>query len=390
MKIGILGGSFNPPHNGHVYIAREVKRRFSLDRVLFMVAGDPPHKSIAFGVSAKERLELTRAALMGEEGLAACDYEICRGGVSYMADTLMGLYNGVDELYLIVGADMLETLHQWHRPETIFALADIIAVGRPAIPGEYEAAQELIKGYGARIHMAGFDGPDISSTAIRRRVYEGEGIAKLVPHNVAERIYADLLYQSEDVLAYERRLAEYMKPKRLAHSIGTMGYAVELAAIWGADGKKARTAGLLHDCAKLGDEAALRLAKEYGYTPNAEEQRAPGLLHGPLGAIRAQREFGIADEEITNAIGCHVFGRLNMTQLDKILYVADKAEYTRAYNGVDRLRERAESDLDGAVLMTMDNSIGNLLARGVAPSDESLMIRQAIRKETEKHKGGTE
>lgn len=390
MRIGILGGSFNPPHNGHIYIAREVRRRFSLDRVLFMVAGDPPHKSIAFGVDAKERLELTRAALAGEEGLIACDDEIRRGGVSYMADTLMGLYNGVDELYLIVGADMLKTLHQWSRPETIFALAGIMAVGRPDNAGDYEAARELRRRYGARIRMADFCGPDISSTEIRRRVNMAKGIAKLVPYGVMERIYAGLLYQSEDILSYERRLAEYTKPKRLAHSIGTMGYAVELAAIWGADGKKARIAGLLHDCAKLGDEDALRLAKEYGYTPNAEEQRAPGLLHGPLGAIRVQREFGIDDADVINAIGCHVFGRMNMTKLDKILYVADKAEYTRAYNGVDRLRERAESDLDGAVLMTMDNTIGNLLARGVAPSDESLMIRQAIRKETEKHKGGTE
>ena len=385
-----MGGSFNPPHNGHIYIAREVRRRFSLDGVLFMVAGDPPHKSIAFGVDAKERLELTRAALAGEEGLIACDDEIRRGGVSYMADTLMGLYNGVDELYLIVGADMLKTLHQWSRPETIFALAGIMAVGRPDNAGDYEAARELRRRYGARIRMADFCGPDISSTEIRRRVNMAKGIAKLVPYGVMERIYAGLLYQSEDILSYERRLAEYTKPKRLAHSIGTMGYAVELAAIWGADGKKARIAGLLHDCAKLGDEDALRLAKEYGYTPNAEEQRAPGLLHGPLGAIRVQREFGIDDADVINAIGCHVFGRMNMTKLDKILYVADKAEYTRAYNGVDRLRERAESDLDGAVLMTMDNTIGNLLARGVAPSDESLMIRQALRKETEKHKGGTE
>lgn len=158
MRIGILGGSFNPPHNGHVYIAREVRRRFSLDRVLFMVAGDPPHKSIAFGVDAKERLELTRAALAGEEGLIACDDEIRRGGVSYMADTLMGLYNGVDELHLIVGADMLKTLHQWSRPETIFALAGIMAVGRPDNAGDYEAARELRRRYGARIRMADFAG----------------------------------------------------------------------------------------------------------------------------------------------------------------------------------------------------------------------------------------
>ena len=153
MRIGILGGSFNPPHNGHIYIAREVRRRFSLDRVLFMVAGDPPHKSIAFGVDAKERFELTRAALAGEEGLIACDDEIRRGGVSYMADTLMGLYNGVDELHLIVGADMLKTLHQWSRPETIFALAGIIAVGRPDNAGDYEAARELRRRYGARLSL---------------------------------------------------------------------------------------------------------------------------------------------------------------------------------------------------------------------------------------------
>ena len=149
-----------------------------------------------------------------------------------MADTLMGLYNGVDELHLIVGADMLKTLHQWRKPETIFALAGIIAVGRPDNAGDYEAARELRLRYGARIRMADFCGPDISSTEIRRRVNMAKGIAKLVPYGVMERIYAGLLYQSEDILSYEKRLAEYTKPKRLAHSIGTMGYAVELAAIW--------------------------------------------------------------------------------------------------------------------------------------------------------------
>lgn len=74
----------------------------------------------------------------------------------------------------------------------------------------------------------------------------------------------------------------------------------------GCGRQKARIAGLLHDCAKLGDEDALRLAKEYGYTPNTQQRCAPGLLHGPLGAIRAQREFGIDDADVINAIGCHV------------------------------------------------------------------------------------
>ena len=108
---------------------------------------------------------------------------------------------------------------------------------------------------------------------------------------------------------------------------------------------------------------------------------------GPLGAIRAQREFGIDDADVINAIGCHVFGRMNMTKLDKILYVADKAEFTRTYEGVDKLRDMAKEDLNGAVLMTMNNSIGHLLARGIEPTDESLMIRQAIKRETENNKG---
>ncbi len=384
MKIGILGGSFNPPHKGHIYIAKQAKQSFGLDKVLLMVAGDPPHKSIAFGVSANERLNLTRAAIGGEEGLFACDYEIRRGGVSYMADTLMGLYNGADELYLIVGTDMLKTLHSWRKPETIFALAGIIAVGRPdSGGGDERAAEELRKKFGARVYIADFEGPKISSTDIRKRVYEAEGIAGLVSAGTMRRIYSELLYQSEDVLSYADRLKNTVKPTRFAHSIGTMGCAVELASIWGADGKKARIAGLLHDCAKLGDSEALELANQYGYTPNDEERRAPGLLHGPLGAIRAQRDYGIEDKDIINAIACHVFGKMGMTTLDKILYVADKAEFTRTYDGVENLRRAARENINRAVLMTMDNSISHLLKKGVEPSARSLEIRQEIKRQIE-------
>ena len=352
-----MGGSFNPPHNGHVYIAREVRRRFSLDRVLFMVAGDPPHKSIAFGVDAKERLELTRAALAGEEGLIVCDDEIRRGGVSYMADTLMGLYNGVDELHLIVGADMLKTLHQWRKPETIFALAGIIAVGRPDNAGDYEAARELRRRYGARIRMADFCGPDISSTEIRRRVNKAKGIAKIVPYGVMERIYAGLLYQSEDTLSYEKRLAEYTKPKRLAHSIGTMGYAVELAAIWGADGKKARIAGLLHDCAKLGREETVRYAEKMGYALTNEERENPFLIHSRIGALLAKDLYGVQDTEILNAIERHTVGCAEMTPFDEVIFLADKLEQSRDYRRIRDLRELAFRDLDRATIAVLRNTI---------------------------------
>ena len=115
--------------------------------------------------------------------------------------------------------------------------------------------------------------------------------------------------------------------------------------------------------------------------------KAARVVHPQPFHILLLPSFGIDDADVINAIGCHVFGRMNMTKLDKILYVADKAEFTRTYEGVDKLRDMAKKDLNGAVLMTMNNSIGHLLARGIEPTDESLMIRQAIKRETENNKG---
>lgn len=381
MKLGILGGSFNPPHNGHIYIARQVMHRLGLDKVLFMVAGDPPHKSIAFGVDAEKRFALTQAALEAQEGLIASDAEIRRGGVSYTIDTLRSLYNGQDELYLIVGADMLQTLHTWREAESIMRIANIIAVGRPENGSIAQAAAALRQNMGANVFCADIEGPAISSTLVRSRVNCAQGISELVPQLTMQRIYSNLLYQSDDILAHAQKLKASIKPTRFAHSLAAMGTAVELAQIWGEDGKKARMAALLHDCAKLGDEQALMLAREYGYTPNEEETRSPGLLHGPLGAIRAQREYGIEDKAILCAIGCHVCGRVGMNALDKILYVADKAEYTRAYPMAQRLRQLAEQSLTGAAIAAMENSIDHLAAQGLEATQSSTKIIQSLKNE---------
>ena len=158
-----------------------------------------------------------------------------------------------------------------------------------------------------------------------------------------------------------------------------MGYAVELASVWGEDGEKARIAGLLHDCAKLGDGDAVALAEKYGYEPSVEERRAPGLLHGPLGAIRVQREFGVDDKDVIEAIACHVYGRMGMSKLDKILFVSDKAEFTRDYDGVEALREASQKSLDEAVLMTMERSMNYLMSKGTEPAESSIRIRNSIK-----------
>ena len=138
MRTAMFGGSFNPIHNGHIDIAAEVRGKYSLDRVLFMVANDPPHKKIADGVKADVRYEMTRLALENHGDLEPCDLELKRQGKSYTVDTLEILHETYpdDRIFCIVGADMLLGIDTWYNAPELLKRAEFIAVGRPDSGGE--------------------------------------------------------------------------------------------------------------------------------------------------------------------------------------------------------------------------------------------------------------
>ena len=176
MRIGILGGTFNPIHNAHVQMARIARDEASLDRVLLMVAADPPHKQVDGAVPAIERYRLTKIALAGEERIVPSDLEIRRGGKSYTLLTLQQLRkeNPGAELFLILGSDMLADLPNWYHPEEVLLLAGVLCVpriGRNENDGK--TAAMLKERYGARITMLSAKADMISSTEIRRRLLEG-------------------------------------------------------------------------------------------------------------------------------------------------------------------------------------------------------------------------
>ena len=358
----MFGGSFNPIHNGHVAVAAAVRERFQLETVLLMVAKDPPHKQIAGSVDGYARLAMANAALAGREGLAASDIELRREGKSYTADTLRALaslYPGA-QLSLIVGADMLCDLPNWREPEAICAMAEIIAVGRPKGGDCEAAARALASRYGARVRLSGVCGPELSSTEIRQRVLEALPVDSLMPPGAAWLMYEKGLYQPERIVWMQEKLRATLKYSRYLHCVGAMECAVELAARFGCDAKKARVAALLHDCAKLPEDALIALAKEFGVTPSEYDLRAPGLLHDRVGAFLAQRDYGVEDEEILRAIGRHTLCACGMTKLDKVVYLADKMERTRDYPGVEEIRAAAQSDLERAVVLCMEHVIAHL------------------------------
>jgi nicotinate-nucleotide adenylyltransferase len=199
--IGILGGTFNPPHIGHLLCAQEAHERLGLDRVVLMPVHTPPHKEAPGDPGPLERVELCRAAVAGDERFAVWTTEVDRPGPSYTAATLRDIHAEApqDELTFIVGGDMALSLPTWREPDEVLRLA------RLAVAERSGATRDDIRERLAPLGAAGdrvtfFDLPriDVSSTDVRRRVAEGRPIRWLVPDPVADRIARHGLYHPEE------------------------------------------------------------------------------------------------------------------------------------------------------------------------------------------------
>ncbi|RMG10903.1 MAG: asparagine--tRNA ligase [Planctomycetota bacterium] len=202
LRIGLLGGSFNPPHRGHLAVARAVRAALDLDEVWLLPAPRPPHKPGRRDMaSPRDRLAMVRLATQGEPGLVASDLELRRPGPSYTIDTVRTLAaeRPGDCFYWVIGADTIDELPTWKEAAALLEAVTFVAVDRPGHDVE-EGLRALAEGLGAeaaqrlREHLLRVDPPDVSSTEVRRRVLAGEPWEHLVPPRVAEFIRAEGLY----------------------------------------------------------------------------------------------------------------------------------------------------------------------------------------------------
>ncbi|MGI6182657.1 MAG: nicotinate-nucleotide adenylyltransferase [Candidatus Fimadaptatus sp.] len=199
-RLGIMGGTFNPVHCGHICIAGIARRELELDEVRFMPSGDPPHKRV--GVSGAQRLEMVRMAVRGYSGFTISDMEIRRRGRSYTCDTLREISEREPDadIYFILGDDMFMNIDTWRHPEEIMRRAALAVAPRPGEDGArvMHMRDRLRAKYGARVCVLSGSGPDISSTEVRRRVMQGGDISRLVPGEVAMYIAQNGLYLSRE------------------------------------------------------------------------------------------------------------------------------------------------------------------------------------------------
>ncbi|HWD86367.1 MAG TPA: nicotinate-nucleotide adenylyltransferase [Solirubrobacteraceae bacterium] len=196
MRVGVLGGTFNPPHIGHLICAQEAWLQLKLDQVLVIPAARPPHKQVEEEPGPEHRLELCRQAVKGDPRLEVSPVEMDRAGLSYTVDTLELLHSQApdNELFLIVGGDVAAGLPGWHEPERVLSLARLaVAKRRGTSRDAVDDALASLNG-GGRADFFRMPRVGISSTFVRRRVRSGEPIRYLVPDAVAEYIEEHRLY----------------------------------------------------------------------------------------------------------------------------------------------------------------------------------------------------
>ena len=380
-------------HLGHIWTARHIKEELKLDKLYMVVAADPPHKPNAQRLSGQVRYRMLDAALKDEDGIFPSDVELKREGKSFTVDTLSfykGQYRGA-ELFLIVGGDMLENFPHWREPERILKLASLAAVGRPDEKRDMRTiADDIEARFGGRVILSDYTGPDISSTEIRRRMYEARPVDTLVTRSTELYMCENAIYMPQELIEIKQKLAKVLKKRRLTHTMLTACEAVKLAARFGADTKKARLAGILHDCAKLPNNELVEFCDRNMYDITDEEREFPYLIHARLGAYFAEEEYGVKDPEILSAIRNHTLGCVGMSLLDKIIYVADKIEPSREYEGLDEMRKAAYEDLNLGMLLVIKHSADYTLKSGreVNPSTKAVIeyLENEIKKQ-EEHNG---
>lgn len=200
MRIGIYGGTFSPVHSGHVLAAREFIRRMKLDRLLIIPAFEPPHKEMSTPVSAELRFEMCRLAFEGIDGVEISDIEISRGGRSYTIDTVTALKEKYpdDQLFLLVGTDMILTFDLWRRYLDILSLCTLVYVRREKrreLDDKISEKVSLIeKQSGRKIRYIRMSPLEISSTELRGMIRRGEDVGKYLPESVREFISKKGLY----------------------------------------------------------------------------------------------------------------------------------------------------------------------------------------------------
>ncbi|MBO4407940.1 MAG: bis(5'-nucleosyl)-tetraphosphatase (symmetrical) YqeK [Clostridiales bacterium] len=367
MRIGLFGGSFDPVHKGHVSIVNGALRSGLVDIVIVIPAVINSFKQGKILLPAPYRYYMAKDVFeSGNVFVSDIEYKI--EGVSYTAKTLELLTDrdhivpfleekGIKakkakeehSYFWICGSDILPSFMSWYKPEVVLSYVTLLVAKRPG--SAFTVPEEL------KDHIIPFDIEEIeaASSDIRRK-----GDLENVPESAVDFIRLHNLYELPNPLdqvseqAYVNfcecavRMYFILGRKRLLHTLNVGILSCKLAGIFGVDVDKALIAGAVHDCAK---ELPIKVQQELAYKVSGDTFTDEKLLHSPAGAYYAKEHFGIDDQEILDAVTYHTTGKGDMTDLEKIVFLADKIEPSRNYTDLSEIRAVSLKDLDKATAM---------------------------------------
>ncbi len=353
-KIGILGGSFSPIHNGHLQIAEDCLLEMGLDKIIFLPNSNPPHRFVE-KFSFDTRVEMLKLALEDNENFEISLVESDSNKVHYSYNTIRDNFcNCEDKFYFIMGDDEFLSIKSWNEYEKFLEITSIIVFLRKFdLNYILEKNSEIIEKYDINIIKNSVI--PISSTDIRNRINEKKSIRYLVPNKVSKYIYEELNYF--DIKCIKKDLKDKLSKNRYEHSLRVADYCKRLAKIYNADENKAYLSGLVHDCAKnLEEYYMLNKNLNSDIIFGDDEKNSKNIQHAPIGAAVCKNLYGISDDEVISAVRYHTTARENMSLIEKILFISDKIEPNRKYDTVEELRKIADYDIDKAIIKFLNDS----------------------------------
>ena len=384
MRLGIMGGSFNPVHLGHLFIADKALVTLKLDRLILIPAYISPFKSGAENMEsgADDRIKMLAAAVSGDSRLAIDACEINREGISYTIDTLEDIiarYLPSGKPFLIIGDDIALEFPKWKDSAKITRLAEIVVARRSGNAAlEYPFPHRLMDN----------EIINISSRDVRKKIEKGSDWRSLVPSGVRTIIEDRRLYNlakkpDEESLQsvisrVEEAARETLNTVRFLHSRNTALLARDLCVRFGLDPQAGYLAGIAHDLGKQLDvRQTLKLAKSDGMEISALEKEKPNLLHGRAAAVLLSERFGVNNKDILEAVAFHTMGIENMCSLSKVIYIADKTEVSR--NIDPALRKMCyEDSLDSIFFAVLKKTVSKLRSRELDLSSDTLKLLEKM------------
>ena len=371
-RIGILGGTFDPVHQGHIRMGLSVLDAGYVDQLLVMPSGDPPHKSCAS--AAEDRWKMVVSACSCDKRLVPSRLELDQEGSIYTFDTLTLMrkeYPKAD-LYYIIGADTLMQLHTWRRFPEVLSLCTFLVCPRRDIPEDTVLSGEIsrLTSAGGKFITVPMELLPVSSTEIRSALASGSEPEHL-DISVLEYCQCKGLYGApgrlDHIGPWIDGLFSSLKPKRFAHSLSVAHTAKRLAELHGLDALKAEQAGLLHDCAKcIPLQEMQRIAVENRLTDDQAFLEAGSLLHSIVGAWVAENRYGMKDPDVLEAIRYHNTGCAGMSRLAVCVCLSDSIEPLRqSYPHLEEVRALAESSLERALLQSLEETADYVVSRGL-------------------------